>query len=75
VEVQIDNGDWDAAELIQPPLSSLTWVLWRYAFPYKAGSHTVSVQAYDGKGTVQISNYTSPGPGGATGIHYVNVNL
>jgi DMSO/TMAO reductase YedYZ molybdopterin-dependent catalytic subunit len=75
VEVQIDNGDWVAAELILPPLSTLNWVLWRYAFPYQAGSHTVSVQSYDGKGTVQISNSTSPGPGGATGIHYVNVNL
>lgn len=75
VEVQVDEGAWQAAELIEPPLSSLNWLLWRYAFPRLAGRHRVSVQAYDGEGQLQISNYTSPGPGGATGIHFINVDL
>ena len=75
VEVQVDDGNWESAELINPPLSSLNWLLWRYAFPRLAGRHRVSVQAYDGDGQIQISSYTSPGPGGATGIHFINVDL
>lgn len=75
VEVQVDDGPWESAELINPPLSSLNWLLWRYSFPRLAGRHRVSVQAYDGDGQIQDSNYTSPGPGGATGIHFINVDL
>jgi len=75
VEVQVDDGAWESAELINPPLSSLNWLLWRYTFPRLAGRHRVSVLAYDGDGQLQISNHTSPGPGGATGIHFINVDL
>jgi DMSO/TMAO reductase YedYZ molybdopterin-dependent catalytic subunit len=75
VEVQVDEAGWQAAELITPTLSPMNWVLWRFAFPYVAGRHTVEVRAYDGTGTIQISDPTSPGPGAATGIHSVTVNL
>lgn len=75
VEVQVDDNAWESAELIEPPLSSLNWLLWRYSFPRQVGRHRVSVQAYDGDGQIQISNNTSPGPGGATGIHFINVDL
>ena len=36
VEVQVDNGPWEQAEL-RTPMSSTTWVLWRYDWPFQAG--------------------------------------
>lgn len=75
VEVQVDDGDWKTAELIEPGLSQLTWVLWRYSFPHENGRHRVSVRAYDKSGQLQTSRNSSPGPRGATGIHSVVVNL
>jgi DMSO/TMAO reductase YedYZ molybdopterin-dependent catalytic subunit len=68
VEVQVDDGDWVAAELITPPLSPLTWVEWRYDWPSAAGQHTVRVRAYDGSGELQVAESTGARPGGATGI-------
>ena len=75
VEVQVDEGDWQAAELIAPPMSPLSWVLWRYAWPYEVGRHTVRVRAYDGEGELQVLETTSTRPDGATGIHSITVNL
>lgn len=75
VEVQVDGGDWSEAELISPPLSPLTWVLWRFAFPYTMGRHTLSVRAYDGEGTLQPTDSRPTAPSGATGIHSATVTL
>lgn len=75
VEVQVDNGDWQSAELISPPLSSLNWVLWRYGWPYEAGRHTVSVRAYDGIGLLQATDRRGTSPSGATGIHSVTMTI
>src|SRR3970040_575741 len=33
VEVQVDEGDWQSAALITPPLRSLDLVLWGYSWP------------------------------------------
>lgn len=68
VEVQVDDGDWNEAQL-RPPLSDLTWVLWRYEWPFQGGEHTFSVRAYDGSGTLQKDEPSPPYPDGATGIH------
>ncbi len=68
VEVQVDGGPWEAAQL-RPPLSGTTWVIWRYAWPFAAGEHTFAVRAYDGEGTLQITAESPPRPDGATGIH------
>lgn len=75
VEVQVDASDWEEAELITPPLSSLNWVLWRYAWPYASGRHTLSVRAYDGLGQLQESDPRAPRPNGATGIHSISLSL
>lgn len=75
VEVQVDDQDWTAVELINPPLSPLNWVLWRYSFPYAMGRHTVQVRAYDGDGKLQITEDNPPAPFGATGIHSIVVTL
>ncbi|MEX2161443.1 MAG: molybdopterin-dependent oxidoreductase [Anaerolineales bacterium] len=75
VEVQVDDGDWQAAELISPPLSSLTWMLWRFAWPYVPGGHTISVRAYDGSGELQTAERRGTAPSGATGLHSASVNI
>jgi DMSO/TMAO reductase YedYZ molybdopterin-dependent catalytic subunit len=72
VEVQVDSGPWEPAELRTPPLSPLTWVEWRYPWKTQIGQHTFSVRAYDGSGQLQKAESTDPTPDGATGIHSKN---
>jgi DMSO/TMAO reductase YedYZ molybdopterin-dependent catalytic subunit len=67
VEVQVDNGPWEQA-LIRTPLSELTWVVWRYDWPFQPGKHTFTVRCYDGNGTLQIAAPSPPEPDGATGL-------
>jgi DMSO/TMAO reductase YedYZ molybdopterin-dependent catalytic subunit len=68
VEVQVDEGPWESATLLTPALSPLSWVLWRYDWPYEPGGHTFRVRAYDGTGTLQPTRVRPPHPDGATGI-------
>jgi DMSO/TMAO reductase YedYZ molybdopterin-dependent catalytic subunit len=75
VEVQIDDGPWVEAELRTPPLSPLTWVQWRYDWPYTSGRHSIQVRAYDGKGQLQVTERRPPSPSGATGIDSLIVNV
>jgi len=75
VEVQIDDGPWVEAELRVPTLSPLSWVQWRYDWPYTSGRHTISVRAYDGKGDLQVVERRPPSPSGATGIDSLIVDL
>jgi hypothetical protein len=74
VEVQMDNGPWEQA-LIRTPLSELTWVVWRYDWPFQPGKHTFTVRCYDGNGTLQISAPSPPEPDGATGLSSRSVML
>jgi DMSO/TMAO reductase YedYZ molybdopterin-dependent catalytic subunit len=67
VEVKVDDGDWVAAEL-RHPLSQTTWVIWRYNWPFNSGRHTFQVRAYDGTGTLQVTQSHGTFPSGATGI-------
>ena len=67
VEVQVDDGPWEAAEL-RAPLSRLTWVIWRYEWPLREGTHVFGVRAYDGDGRLQIEEQNPSYPAGATGI-------
>jgi len=75
VEVQVDEGDWQEAELIAPPLSPLNWVLWRFSWPYEEGRHKVAVRAYDGSGQLQETERRPTQPSGATGTHSVTMTL
>jgi DMSO/TMAO reductase YedYZ molybdopterin-dependent catalytic subunit len=75
VEVQVDDGAWQEAQLVAPPLGPLTWVLWRYDWPYRAGRHTFRVRAYDGTGALQPTVDHGPRPDGASGIHTVTMNV
>jgi DMSO/TMAO reductase YedYZ molybdopterin-dependent catalytic subunit len=67
VEVRIDQGPWQPAEL-RAPLSGLTWVIWRYEWPFHKGVHEFAVRAYDGQGVLQDPQSRLPFPAGATGI-------
>jgi len=75
VEVQVDGREWSEAVLRQPPLSGLTWVLWRYDWPVAPGRHTFSVRAADGTGALQVAEQHDTFPDGATGYHTVTVSF
>lgn len=75
VEVQIDEGPWNEAELRTPALSPLTWVQWRYDWPVESGRHTIHVRAYDASGQLQVEQSGGARPDGATGIHELVVNI
>ena len=75
VEVQIDANPWAEAQLRTPPLSPLTWVQWRYHWPFEPGEHTIGVRAYDGSGRLQESRSRGSRPDGATGIHTFKVRI
>jgi DMSO/TMAO reductase YedYZ molybdopterin-dependent catalytic subunit len=68
VEVQVDGGEWREAKL-RAPMSSLTWVIWRYDWPFQKGRHTFTVRCYDGDGAPQIVEEAPPAPSGASGLH------
>lgn len=68
VEVRVDGGPWQAAQL-RSPLSETTWVLWRYDWPFAEGEHTFEVRCAEGDGTPQIEAQSDNRPSGATGIH------
>lgn len=67
VELQVDGGPWERAEL-RTPMSELTWVIWRYNWPYQPGRHTFTVRCYEGNGTPQVATPMPPEPNGATGL-------
>lgn len=75
VEVQVDDGTWQAAQVRTPPLSELIWVQWRYDWPPQTGPHTFRVRAIDGTGEVQIGTQSGVRPDGATGYHTVTANI
>jgi hypothetical protein len=68
VEVRVDEGDWQEAEL-RAPLSETTWVIWRYEWPFEAGKHTFAVRCTESDGSAQIEDVQGSMPSGATGIH------
>jgi DMSO/TMAO reductase YedYZ molybdopterin-dependent catalytic subunit len=74
VEVQVDGGEWREAQL-RSPLSGLTWVIWRYDWPFQEGRHTFTVRCYDGAGAPQIAEETPVRPAGAAGLHSKSVML
>lgn len=74
VEVQVDDGEWQEAEL-REPMSDLTWVLWRFEWPFSPGEHTFTVRCTDGDGEAQMTERRPPHPSGATGLHREQVML
>ena len=74
VEVRVDDGEWQEAQL-RAPLSDVTWVIWRYDWPFAEGRHTFEVRCFEADGTEQITRVSDPRPSGATGIHEVRTAL
>jgi DMSO/TMAO reductase YedYZ molybdopterin-dependent catalytic subunit len=72
VEVRIDDGDWQAADL-GAGYSNDTWRLWSFNWQAtQPGLHTIAVRATDNTGAVQTSEQADPVPDGATGWHTVS---
>ena len=74
VEVQVDGGAWNAADL-SAPISDATWVQWLYRWEATPGAHTLSVRATDGTGAIQTDQVTRPAQDGARGHHTIQVNV
>jgi DMSO/TMAO reductase YedYZ molybdopterin-dependent catalytic subunit len=70
VEVQVDGGPWQRAELGRVPGDD-TWVQWATTVEVEAGEHRVSVRATDRSGYTQTPVRTDVVPDGATGWHSV----
>ena len=73
VEVQVDGGEWQEAELRAPLNNDLetykTWRIWRYDWPFAEGQHSVTVRMVEADGTPQIEQVNGVRPDGATGYH------
>ena len=55
---------------LRDPLSELTWVVWRYDWPFSEGTHWLAVRAYDGAGQLQETAETVSSVGTAvTGLY------
>lgn len=74
VEVQVDGGLWERAELLPTP-SPDTWVQWRHRWRATLGGHTLRVRAVDGRGDTQPERRVTPFPDGATGWHTLAVTV
>ena len=76
VEVAIDGGEWQQAELSEP-LNDATWVQWLlpWSTPADSGEHEIKVRATDGSGEVQTAEVTPPAPDGARGHHTIKVKV
>ena len=74
VEVRVNDGDWQEAQLRQP-LSELTWVIWRFDWRFQEGDYRFAVRTYDGDGNLQSLEQRGTRPDGATGVHSKKENM
>ena len=74
VEVQIDDGDWQRADLA-PAISDDTWVQWRMPWSAEPGDHRIRCRAVGADGATQTEASAPPAPDGATGWHSVSVSV
>jgi DMSO/TMAO reductase YedYZ molybdopterin-dependent catalytic subunit len=66
VDVQVDGGPWQPAELGRVPNAD-TWVQWSVRVDLEPGSHEVRVRATDRSGYTQTAARSDVLPDGATG--------
>jgi DMSO/TMAO reductase YedYZ molybdopterin-dependent catalytic subunit len=74
VEVQVDDGPWQPAELAGAGTSS-TWRQWRWEWDATPGSHELRVRATDVDGRLQPADPAPPAPDGAQGYDRVEVRV
>jgi len=73
VEVRVDDGPWQKAELAAAPTTNDTWRQWVYPWEATTGRHSITARATDGTGDVQTDQRANPIPDGASGWHTVVV--
>ncbi len=73
VEVQLDGGAWERAELGESP-SVDTWVQWAVSLDVPQGDHEVRVRAIGTDGETQTSVVARPDPDGSTGLHKIEIS-
>jgi DMSO/TMAO reductase YedYZ molybdopterin-dependent catalytic subunit len=71
VEVAIDGGEWQPAQLARVP-SVDTWVQWALTVDVDAGDHQARVRATSRDGEVQTGVERDVVPDGATGWHTID---
>ena len=74
VEVRVDGGDWNEAELATEDNLN-TWRQWVWQWDAEPGSHRLEVRATDKSGYVQTSDRAPIAPDGSTGWDSVNVTV
>ena len=74
VEVRIDDGPWQQAELAAVPGAD-TWRQWMFPWDATSGRHTIAARATDGTGEVQTEDRAEPIPDGASGWHSIVVTV
>ncbi|MCF6745748.1 hypothetical protein E9529_15990 [Blastococcus sp. KM273128] len=72
VEVRIDDGPWQEAELAAP-LDVDCWRQWYLPWDPAPGRHVIAARATDGLGEVQTDERTPVAPDGASGYPVVEV--
>ena len=66
VEVRIDDGDWEQAEL-GPAVNVDYWRQWYLAWDATSGRHDIAVRATSEEGEVQTEQRAAPFPDGSSG--------
>lgn len=74
VEVRVDGGDWQEAELGEVP-GPTTWRQWRYEWAAEPGQHRLEVRATDADGETQTEERAEIAPDGSSGWHSVVVTV
>lgn len=74
VEVKIDDGEWQEADLAAEPTID-SWLQWTLPWDATSGDHTITVRATNADGETQTSDTAPPAPSGATGWHSVDVSV
>ncbi|GAC1379201.1 MAG: hypothetical protein NVSMB33_04260 [Ktedonobacteraceae bacterium] len=73
VQVRVETGAWMTAELNSPPLSFYTWVQWRIEIPVTAQQFHITARMIDADGRPQDMQVEPVYPGGASGLHTIEV--
>ena len=74
VEVQVDGGRWQTAELSRSVSGSL-WRQWAMTWQATPGKHVLTVRATDADGTAQTTRKHVVYPAGSSGLHQVTVRV
>lgn len=72
VEVQVDGGPWQVANLAEVP-NPVTWRQWWLPWDAAPGTHVIRVRATNGLGELQTEQERDVIPSGATGWHTIEV--